>query len=114
MTSDDVQCTVLIVKCVLFVWWLNARGQFFNFVARNMCMRFVTVIFAFAGENISDQSDSGNYELGGDLLFGIEYFDGEVKVENFVQARSCVVATTKLTLLLMSLLVCRRKTQITK
>ena len=60
---------------MLFLWWLNASRQFFDFVAINMCMRFVTVIFAFAGENISDQSDSGNYELGGDLLFRTEYFD---------------------------------------
>ena len=76
-------------------------------------MRFVTVVFASVGENIIDHSDSGSYELGGDLLFGIEYFDSEVNVENLVQARSCVVAATKLTLLPMSLLVSRRKTQIT-
>ena len=68
-------------------------------MARNMCMRFVTVILAFDGENISDQSDSGSYELDGDLLFGMKYFDSEVNVENLVQARSCVVAATKLTLL---------------
>jgi hypothetical protein len=97
---------------VLFLWWLNARGQFFNFVARNTCMRFVTVVFARAGDDVSDQSDSGSYELGGDGLFGIEYFDSEVNMENLAQSRSCVVATTKLSLLPVSLLVSRRKTQI--
>ena len=94
-SDGDVQCTILMVMCVLFLWWLNARRQFFSFVARNMCMRFVTVIFAYAGENISYHSDSGSYKLGGDILFGIEYFDNEVNMENLAQSRSCVVAATK-------------------
>jgi hypothetical protein len=64
-----------------------------------MCMRFVTVLFAYAGEYIGGQSDSRSYELGGDLLFGIEYFDDEVNLE------PCVVVATKLSLLPMSLLV---------
>jgi hypothetical protein len=86
MESDgDVQFTIVMVMCMLFRWWLYARRQFFNFVARNMCMRFLTVLFAYAGDYIGGQSDSRSYELGGDLLFGIEYFDDEVNLEHLVQ-----------------------------
>jgi hypothetical protein len=43
MASDgDVKFTILMVMCMLFHWWLYARRQFFSFVTRNMCMRFVT------------------------------------------------------------------------
>ena len=74
-----------MVTCMLFLWWLNARKQFFNFVASIVCMRFVTVLFAYAGEYINDQLDCGSYELGGDLLFGVEHFDNEVSMEHSVQ-----------------------------
>jgi len=79
---------------------------------KKMCLRFVTVVFAYAGECVSDQTYGGRYGLGSDLLFGIGYFDIGVNMEHLVQSRSCVVAATKLSLMPMSLLVDRRKTQV--